>query len=134
MVVISPKPNIVWRLFVLAGVGTSAVVSIDDDAWEAFDEATGHTMNRNAIRVLFYGTVAVHVLEGGAAYRSARRAGLASPLRKLRNVSIPKDITFRNNFFFSELLSRRPHIQSICTATESIAKGCTSASRVAGRN
>jgi hypothetical protein len=81
MAEISPKPNIIWRLFVLAGVGTSGVVSIDDDAWEAFDEATGHTVDRNAVRVLFFGTVAVHVLEGAAAYRSARRAGLGHPLR-----------------------------------------------------
>lgn len=78
---ISPKPNILWRLFVLGGIGTSAVVSIDDDAWEAFDEATGHTMNRNAIRAVFGGTIALHALEGGAAFGSARKAGLRRPFR-----------------------------------------------------
>ena len=81
MAEISPKPNILWRLFVLGGVGTSAVVSIDDDAWEAFDEATGHTVNRNAIRAVFGGTVALHALEGAAAWRSARKAGLHRPMR-----------------------------------------------------
>jgi hypothetical protein len=81
MAEISPKPNILWRLFVLVGVGTSAVVSIDDDAWEAFDEATGHAVNRDAIRVVFGGTVALHTLEGAAAWRSARRAGLPRPIR-----------------------------------------------------
>ena len=34
-----------------------------------------------ALLVLFFGTVAVHALEGAAAYRSARKAGLAGPLR-----------------------------------------------------
>ena len=81
MAEITPKPNLLWRLFVLAGVGTSAVVSIDDDAWEAFDEATGQATSRDAIRALFAGTVVLHALEGAAAWRSARKAGLNRPFR-----------------------------------------------------
>lgn len=77
----SPRPNLLWRLFVLTGMGTMTVVSIDDDAWESFDEATGRTMSRDAIRALLVGTVALHTLEGGAAYRSARKAGLERPGR-----------------------------------------------------
>ena len=78
---ISPKPSLLWRLLVLGGLGTGAVVSVDDDAWEAFDEATGHTMSRDAIRALTIGSFGLHVLEAMAAYRSARKAGLDRPGR-----------------------------------------------------
>ncbi len=77
----SRKPNLFWRLLVLVGVGTSAVVSIDDNAWEAFDEATGRSISRDTIRGLFTGTVALHALEGAAAWRAARNNGLEHPVR-----------------------------------------------------
>ncbi len=57
------------------------VVSVDDDAWESFDDATGHTMSRDAIRALLVGTAVLHTLEGGAAYRSARKEGVQRPGR-----------------------------------------------------
>lgn len=78
---ISPRPTLLWRAGVLCGLGTATVLSVDDDAWEAFDEATGRTTSRDAIRALVAGTVVVHVLEAAAAYRSARRAGLHRPGR-----------------------------------------------------
>jgi hypothetical protein len=78
---ISPRPALPWRLAVLGGLGTAAVLSVDDATWEAFDEATGGTTSRDAIRTLVAGTAVVHVLEAAAAYRSARRAGLERPGR-----------------------------------------------------
>ena len=78
---ITPRPTLPWRVAVLGGLGTATVLSVDDDAWEAFDEATGRTTSRDAIRALAAGTVVVHVLEAAAAHRSARRAGLEHPGR-----------------------------------------------------
>jgi hypothetical protein len=77
----SPTPNLLWRLFVLVGMGTMGAVTVDDSAWEAFDDATGQTLSRDAIRALFIGTVAVHSAEAMSAYGSARRAGVRRPLR-----------------------------------------------------
>ncbi len=81
MAAMTPKPNILWRLFVLGGLGTATVVSIDDRAWEAFDEATGNTVSRDAVRTMVASTAGLHVLEAAAAHRSARRAGLERPWR-----------------------------------------------------
>jgi len=75
----SSKPNILWRLGVVAGLGTAVAVSVDDGAWESFDDATGGTVSRDAVRSIAYGTLAVHVLESMSVYRSARSAGLDKP-------------------------------------------------------
>ncbi len=76
---IKPRPNILWRLFVLAGLGSGVAVSVDDNSWEAFDEATGGAVDRDAVRAVTFGTLALHVLEALIVWRSARKAGLDRP-------------------------------------------------------
>jgi len=77
----SPRPNLLWRLFVVVGIGTMTAVTVDDSAWEAFDDATGGTLNRDAIRTMLVGTAALHAAEGASAYVAARRSGVARPAR-----------------------------------------------------
>ncbi len=31
---VSPRPNLLWRLFVLIGLGTAGAVTVSDEAWE----------------------------------------------------------------------------------------------------
>lgn len=75
------RPNLLWRLFVVAGVGTMAAVTVDDRAWEAFRDATGDTIPRAQVRQLLVGTAVVHAGESVLAFGRARRAGLAHPGR-----------------------------------------------------
>ena len=55
-------------------------VTVDDGAWEAFDDATGDTLSRDAIRATLVGTAALHAAEGASAYVAAR-ARPESPAR-----------------------------------------------------
>lgn len=74
-----PKPNILWRLLLLGGLGTSIAVSVDDGAWDAFDDATGGTVSRDAVRAMTAATLGLHLLEAMTAWRRARKAGLDKP-------------------------------------------------------
>ena len=47
---ISPRPNILWRLFVLTGLPTMAVLSINDDAWARWEDTVGDAVPRERIR------------------------------------------------------------------------------------
>lgn len=76
---ISRRPSLLWRLFVLSGMSTMIAVSVDDNAWEAFDDATGGAVDRDTIRATTGAAVGLHVLEAIAACFMARRAGLAKP-------------------------------------------------------
>jgi hypothetical protein len=76
---ISPRPNLLWRLFVLTGLGTAGAVTVSDEAWEQYKNVAGETVPRETFRTVFVGSVAVHVAEGALAYASARRAGLERP-------------------------------------------------------
>lgn len=78
---ISPRPSLLWRLFVLSGLGTMIAVSLDDNAWEAFDDATGGAVDRDTIRAATGATVGLHALESIVSYSMARRAGLDKPRR-----------------------------------------------------
>jgi hypothetical protein len=78
---ISPRPNILWRLFVLTGLPTMAVLSINDDAWARWEDTVGDAVPRERIRALAIGTAAVHVTESAYVYRSARRSGVPKPAR-----------------------------------------------------
>jgi hypothetical protein len=76
---ISRRPSLLWRLFVLTGMSTAIAVSIDDNAWEAFDDATGGSADRDTIRAITGAAVGLHVVEAIAACMMAKRAGLANP-------------------------------------------------------
>jgi hypothetical protein len=76
---ISPTPGLLWRTFVITGVGTMTAVTVDDRAWEAFSDATGGAVKRDAISRLLIGTAVLHTVEGILAYRSAKKAHLRRP-------------------------------------------------------
>jgi len=78
---ISPRPNLLWRLFVLTGIPTMVVLSINDDAWARWEDTVGDAVPRERIRGLAIGTAAVHVTESAFVYRSARRSGVPKPGR-----------------------------------------------------
>lgn len=76
---ISRKPTLLWRLFVLSGMSTMIAVSVDDNAWEAFDDATGGSMDRETIRATTGAAIGLHVVEAIVACVMAKRAGLPKP-------------------------------------------------------
>jgi Domain of unknown function (DUF4499) len=81
---ISHRPNLLWRLFVLVGLGTAGAVTLSDEAWEQWHNVAGDTVPRDVFRSVFWGSAALHVAEGGVAYVSARRGGLERPGRWAR--------------------------------------------------
>jgi hypothetical protein len=78
---ISPRPSLLWRLFVLVGLGTAGAVTLSDEAWEQFQNVAGDAVPRETFRSVFWGSVGLHAAEGLFAYGSARRAGLERPGR-----------------------------------------------------
>ncbi len=81
---VSPRPNLLWRLGVLTGLGTLTTLSVSDTAWQQWEENVGDAVPRSTMRNLVVGTVAVHAVEAVAALRSARAAGLDRPGRWAR--------------------------------------------------
>lgn len=73
------RPSLAWRLFVIAGMGTTAAVAFNDEAWEKWKGVAGDTIPRDTMRSLAVGTAGLHVAEAGGAYLAARRAKLESP-------------------------------------------------------
>ncbi|MEI2697523.1 MAG: hypothetical protein V9E94_03975 [Microthrixaceae bacterium] len=39
------RPNILWRLFVVAGVGTAGAVTVSDEAWEQLKNVAGDAVH-----------------------------------------------------------------------------------------
>lgn len=78
------RPNLLWRLFVLAGLGTAGAVTVSDEAWEQFKNVAGDAVPREAFRSLLVGTAALHAAESTLVYGSARRAGMERPGRWAR--------------------------------------------------
>lgn len=78
---VSPRPNLLWRLFVLGGLGTAGAVTYSDEAWEQWRNVAGDNVPREVMRSVFVGSVGLHAAEGVFAYGSARRAGLRRPSR-----------------------------------------------------
>lgn len=78
---VRPTPNLLWRLFVLVGLGTLTVLSTNDQAWERFRAAVGDVVPRDAIRRVVVGTLGIHAAEAVVTAVRARRSGLAHPLR-----------------------------------------------------
>ena len=84
---VSPRPNLLWRLFVLGGLGTAGAVTFSDEAWEQWQNVAGDAVPREAMRSVFLGSVGLHATESVFAYGSARRATLLwgfPVLRRLR--------------------------------------------------
>lgn len=75
------QPGLLWRLFVLVGVGVLAALAFSDDAWEQFEDLVGDTVPRGRIRAILFGTIALHVLEALVVLRSTRRRGDSGPIR-----------------------------------------------------
>ncbi|HTO00641.1 MAG TPA: DUF4499 domain-containing protein [Microthrixaceae bacterium] len=73
------RPSLAWRLFVIAGMGTSIAVATNDEAWEKWKGVAGETIPRETFKSLAIGAVGLHVAEAGGAYVAARRAKLDSP-------------------------------------------------------
>jgi hypothetical protein len=82
---VSPRPSLLWRLFVLVGLGTAGAVTVSDEAWERWHGVAGDAVPREVMRSVFVVSAALHVAEGGAAYVRARRAGLDRPGRWARS-------------------------------------------------
>lgn len=78
---VSPRPNILWRLFVLLGLGTAGAVTVSDEAWERFQDVAGDAVPRDVVRSVFLGSVGLHAAESVYVYGSARRNGIDRPLR-----------------------------------------------------
>ena len=84
MATTDPRPSLLWRLPVLAGIGTMTALSTSDAAWEAWEAKVGGGLSRQAVRTLLGTTVALHVVEAAAAAGMARGAGLDRPGRWAR--------------------------------------------------
>jgi len=69
---------------VVVGLGTAGAVTLSDEAWEQWRNVAGDSLPRDTIRSIFWGSAALHVAEGGAAYAMARSAGLERPGRWAR--------------------------------------------------
>lgn len=76
---VSPRPNLLWRLFVLLGLGTAGAVTVSDEAWEQYKNVAGDAIPRETFTAVFVGSVGLHVAEGAFAYVSARSRGVAKP-------------------------------------------------------
>lgn len=76
---VKPRPNILWRLFVLVGLGTAGAVTLSDDAWEQWEGVAGDAVPRDAMRGIFFGSLGLHALESVYVYGSARRNGIDKP-------------------------------------------------------
>ena len=85
---VRPTPNILWRLFVLIGVGLLSWLSVDDRAWSRVSEATGDAVPRRAVRGAVVVTAVLHLLEALVVGRRARRAGLDRPGRWARSALV----------------------------------------------
>lgn len=77
----SRRPSLLWRLFVLLGVGTLAAVSFSDAAWERWRGVLGDTVPRDTIRNVTAGTVGLHAVEASVAFVSAKRHDVPQPGR-----------------------------------------------------
>lgn len=70
------RPNLLWRGFVIGGIGTMKALSFSDTAWAWWEENVTTAIPRNAIRGALAGTLALHAVEAMSSRRVARRANL----------------------------------------------------------
>ena len=70
------RPSILWRLFVVVGVGTMSALTFSDAAWEKWHSAVGERPTRDQVRSLLFGTLGIHAAEAAVTFGRARRAGV----------------------------------------------------------
>lgn len=70
------RPSLLWRLFVLGGVSTMAVLSTSQKAWEAWEDNVTDAVPRSAIRSALLGTIGLHLGEARLAAVMADKRGL----------------------------------------------------------
>ena len=70
------RPSLLWRLFVLGGVGTMTALSTSRKAWETWEDNVTDKVPRNVIRGVLAATVVTHVGEARVAARMADRRGV----------------------------------------------------------
>ena len=75
------KPSLLWRIFVVVGMGSLLALSVSDDVWEQFEATVGDAVPRTRIQAILAGAFGLHVLEALLVWRSARRNGDAGPFR-----------------------------------------------------
>ena len=75
------KPTLLWRLFVITGVGTMTALVLSDDVWEQWEENVGDVVPRSTIRNVLAGTVGLHAVQAVLVHRSPRRNGIEHPAR-----------------------------------------------------
>ena len=75
----TPRPNLLWRLFVIIGVASMTALVANDDAWNGWEDKVGDRIPRSKIRNLLVGTFGVHLVESALVRRSATRAGVDRP-------------------------------------------------------
>lgn len=75
------QPSLLWRAFVVLGIGSLAAASLSDQVWEKVEDTVGDAVPRSTIRSILFGTLALHSLESLFVWRSAKRRGDAGPLR-----------------------------------------------------
>lgn len=70
------RPSLLWRLFVVVGVGTLSALTFSDAAWEKWRATVGERPSREQVRSLLVGTAGIHAVEAAVTYGRARRAGV----------------------------------------------------------
>ena len=75
------QPNLLWRAFVVLGIGSLAAASLSDQVWEKVEDTVGDAVPRSTIRSILFGTLALHSLESLFVWRSTKRRGDAGPCR-----------------------------------------------------
>jgi hypothetical protein len=70
------RPSLVWRGFVIGGVGALKVLSLSDAAWEWWEDNVTDAVPRSVFRGVLAGTAVVHVTEAALARRWARAADI----------------------------------------------------------
>lgn len=78
---VRPRPNILWRLFVLVGLGTAGAVTVSDEAWETWQDVAGDAIPRDVFRSVFLGSLGLHAAESLYVYLAARRGSVSHPCR-----------------------------------------------------
>ena len=72
----SHRPSLLWRIFVVLGVGTMSALTFSDSAWEKWKATVGEKPSREQIRQLLVGTAGIHVAEAAVTYGRAKKAGM----------------------------------------------------------
>jgi hypothetical protein len=71
------RPSLLWRGFVITGVGGMKALSFSDAAWAWWEEHVTDKVPRSVVRGVLVGTLAVHAAEAMSARRIGREANLA---------------------------------------------------------